>query len=415
MSKCYISRVITAAGFLAAALQLPAHAQSVPVRDLGNGIQGAAALDIAYSYSDNFFYQSTNTESADGYFLRPNLQLSRNNETLTYRFRAAAEYAVYDLPASRSNYQDEYLDANAGLGFDWKAGARHLFSFDTDFRRDHDPLGFNTALTNTNIPVDADEYRDNRYATVYRFGAREALLNLEFRASTRDRSYTNNDANTQFLNYRNDNFGGTAFVNVSPKTAILFDLHLSTVEFDVRAPGTAENGNTETRYRTGIQWKATAKTTGDIRVGYSTVDYDIGRERNRLNWVGSVVWSPASRTSFTLATGRSNQETYLATQAINALSIENDDYAVEWAQRWGSRVQTTLASRFVRADFIGYTQAGQSERVDEVSSIAFTLEYTVARFLSVIGSLSQSDRDSSVALNNYRANINYIGIRLTPP
>ena len=411
-------RVLRSLAVLLAGFQLTANAQSLVMQDLGNGFQGAASLDLAYTRTDNFFYQPSNGSPAEGYFLRPNLLLDRDAGNVNFKFRVAGEYAKYELPDLGINYQDDYFDGLASAGIDWTAGTRSRFNLTGEYRRGHDALGLNNSIAST-VTIEADEYDQGLLSGHYRFGAREAAINLDVRASTRKREYVTNRNNTRFLDFTTDSVGGTIFFNSSPKTAFLLDVGLSDTRFDTRSPGTPNNDGSTLLYRAGVQWKATAKTTGDIRLGYASSDYESGSKRDRANWVGSLVWSPATRTSFSFATAQTVQESYL-TSGVVASGIDNQNHAVEWSQRWGSRLTTILGAQFVNSDFIGFNGfdpadgVTENSREDDLTSLVLGVEYTVTRFLVLLGSVGQAERDSSFSSSVYETHTSYVGIRLIP-
>lgn len=404
-----------------------AQAQSLVMRDIGGGFQGAASLDLAQVRTDNYFFQPKNpaaaipgtpvsTEiAATGYSIRPNLLIDRDAGAARLKFRAAGEYSDYDLDLPGS-YETENFDGLVSSGLEWTLGTRNRMELGAEFRRGHDALGSTaTALTNS----ESDKWNQTNLTGQYRLGAREAAFNIEFSGGSRNRTYVSNEATTQFLDFQTDSVGSALYYNYSPKSALVLDLTYRQTAFDRVDTGVPVRDSSEIFYRAGVQWKATAKTTGDLRVGYLQKDFDSVRgDINKLTWLGSLTWTPASRTTFSLFTSQINQESYLVTTANNALTIDNTDVGIEWSQRWGTRLTTYASSRFLNSEFIGAPLPGSSTlttiREDDVKVLSLAIEYNLMRYVSLLASISQGDRNSTFAASEYENTISHIGIRLIP-
>lgn len=385
-----------------------ASAQSSTVHEIGS-FEASTSLDLLRNYTDNFFYQEQGAITARGFSAKPTVTLTRDDEITTLTLRGVGEYSKYDLPPG---FEDNYLDWDGAGNFRWTAGTRNRVDFAADYRHGHDPLGtVRTQGSQTETRV--DQWNNTSGEIKYRFGAPEAAINIEAAGNIHDRQYTTNENATQFLNYTTVGGGSTLFYNYSPKTAALVDVEYKDVNFDMDNPavGFFNRDFRELVYRAGIRWKASAKTTGDLRAGYSTQNYKRGGNAQRANWRGSIIWAPAARTTFTLITARSTQETYLNT----ARSIDNLDVAGEWAQRWGDRLTTFFQARYVASDFTGSTNgSGGSERQDSVINLSLSAEYRLLRYFSILGNAGRSRRSSNVAGLNFEVTSAYVGLRLTP-
>lgn len=401
-------RITEACLLLFCCLLMPS-AYGQQARNIGKGILATASLDTIYSRTDNYFFQDQNPVSADGYILRPYLALNRGSDNINIKLRGAAEYSDYRVPVST---ETSYLDGSVFGDLDWFAGTRNRLSLSGIYQHDHDPLGTGRTTGNPNAANEADQWDQGTLRGEYRFGAKEAAINVQLNGGTKIKEYSNNREATRSLDFQTDSAAAVLFFNYSPKTALLANVDYSTTRFDFTRAGSPSRDYDETRLRLGVQWKATAKTTGDVRAGYSIRDYSaVAREVNKFNWTGSVTWSPGSRSTFTFLTGRSLQESYLD----QALVIDNKDYAVEWAQRWTARFVTYASSRFTQSEFVG---SQTSVRDDDISNLGLTFDYNLLRYVSLIGGVNYSDRDSKVppsgaptGSNSYENTIVNVGLR----
>lgn len=415
-----------------------AQAQTLVMKDLGNGFQGAASVDLAWVHTDNYFYQPKGTgtvpeTSANGYFVRPNMLIDRDFGAASFKVRVAGEYSDFDLPQAFENaYETQNLDGNIAGSLDWRLGTRNRVNLLGEFRHSHDAFGAITALPAPNpaTKAETDKWDQTFLSGTWRLGAPEAAFNFDITGSSRDRHYVSNESNTKRLDYRTDDIGGAVYYNYSPKTSFVFDIDHSATNFDETKPG-ANYDTSAMRYRTGIQWKATAKTTGDVRVGLTQKEFDgSDSESTNFNWLAQITWNPAARTTFNLLTGRTTQESYLvsgtpagvtaptAGNPSDALAIDNRDYSLEWAQRWGSRFATYASARFIQSDFLdvdtGPRRTVVTDRSDEVKTLSLTGEYMMVKYFSFLGSVSSADRKSTVPGAGYDSVVTYLGVRIIP-
>jgi polysaccharide biosynthesis protein VpsM len=190
---------------------------------------------------------------------------------------------------------------------------------------------------------------------------------------------------------------------VGPKTAVFATASGRRSRFDETAPGAFDRGATTMRYLLGSRWQATAKTHGDVRVGYIDRDpRDPGRDDfRRIDWRAELGWAPRTVTGLALATGRSSRESYINT--VDFLDIRYVN--LTWTEQWTQRAQTQLAASYQETDFVG------SARKDELVGFSLGGEYLLTRDLKLRGYALNGHRDSPATFANYERSYVYLGIR----
>lgn len=390
---------------LAAQAQETSTQSGFPVSLGQDGIDGTVyrgALEAGASFTDNFFYTGDDLEQTDGtgFLLRPELAAIRVLPRARMAAEASGEFATFDVPDD----VDDYIDSRLALGADWLSSSRNRWRFGSRLSFDHDPFG--TQRTE-NTPLETrelDEYREILTNFGYRYGLPTDQLNVDLNVLTKNKTYTTNEAATQFLDYDAALVSLSGYYNLSAKTSIFASASGGRSLYEVVAPGALDRSATELRYGLGSIWKASAKTSGNIYLGYVTRrPRDDGREDfNGFDWTAGLTWSPASVRTFDLTTGRITQESYLAAADF----INNRFATLSWAEQWAPRFNTKLDVRFVDSDFVGI------DRRDETLGFSLDAEYLMSQYLKLLATASSIGRDTDDAvISDYDRFYGYIGIR----
>lgn len=389
-----------------------AHAQAtIKSYTLPGGWEFGANFELSRTFNDNFFYEDNNETSVNGLLLRPALTVGKNYERVRAAINLGGELARFDLPSDLSDYFDGYV----GLDVDYEGGVRDRFSLRASSRQGHDPFGtIRTVGVNgnqLNLAAELDEWRMDQVRGTYRYGAPEALLNFELQGGHLIKDYTTNGPGTDFLNYEKSSLSETLIYNYSPKTALFLNLEQDFIRFDTLrmvTPGTfASNDADEYRVRVGARWNPLPKTSVDLKVGVLRREFkDPSRDTfDGGDWVGTVIYTPTSRSVITFQTGRESQESYI----IGNTFIDNQVYALEWAQRFGRRVRMVAGARWVESDF------EQVARNDEVVSYKLMLSYRLLEYVDAFASINYVERDSTTAALNFdQTSGMLIGFRVSP-
>ncbi len=389
--------LVTATTVLAA----PVQAQEFDLfgQDLVEGTLIRTAVEAGVTYTDNFFFTPENRSQDDGtgLLLKPSGAITRSLSRVRYGLGINAELARFDLPDS----VDDYEDFSFGLGLDWQPASRHQLTFGTSLQLDHDPFGQerteNTSLENRSL----DEWRLLRGDVRYRIGIPAERFNYELRFGVFEKDYTTNEDFTQFLNHRNTTGDLSVFYNYSPKTSAFVNVVATAIDYEATFPGTVDRSADEFRYLVGVRWSATAKTSGDFRIGYfDRKPKDSQRDNfNGLDWRAGLTWSPLSYRSFGASIGRSSQESFINTVTF----INNQYYNLSWSEDWTTRFRTVVSAGYIDTEFVG------SARDDEAITAQLESQYRLSRSLRIIGRVGQNNRDSNFGVFEFERLNAYLG------
>ncbi|HUP91372.1 MAG TPA: outer membrane beta-barrel protein [Solimonas sp.] len=423
------------AGLLAPALLLsgPLAFAQEPVAELAQDISEGSHVNLSVeagvTYTDNFFSQNggcfealpattpptqvcTEKRDAWGGLLQPTAGYTFAIPRFRFNTDVRAELAMFDLPSN----VDDYADVVAAAGLEWQSALRHRFDYIGQLQFDHDPFGSERTEASGVQDRKLDRWRRFSGDARYHYGLPTAPFNLDLRVTAGDKEYTTNRASsppgsglgggTRFLDFEKQVAALTLLYNLSPKTALLADAVGARTAFDNNPGGSRNRDGIDLHYRVGVRWLATAKTSGDVRVGVverrgkgaASSDF------TEPDWEGTLNWMPLSYTQLQFQTGRRIQESYLT----NVNFLDNTYYNLEWSFDWTSRIVTRLAAGYSQTEFVGAPSPG---RRDDHWHFGANGEYRATRSLSLLVAGWLFKRDSTLDRRDYDKVTAYLGAR----
>lgn len=359
---------------------------------LGPALRLQPSLGIQVQFTDNRFRTPDNEVSETGVRFDPALILSYTPSAGSFNLG----YKGQIDPVAEEDYEDREFF----LTGDIRPLLRHRFEFDARHQRDHDELGLaRTQGIADPESLDLDEWDESGIHGQYTFGAPEARINLSVRGGLTDREYQTNRDATRFLDYKTTLVGGGLAYRVGTRTQLVLDYERSEYEYDTDFMPSFDS--TLQRGLVGVRWLATAKTTGEVLVGYFEREFDSNLRQNGdgVDWRAQLTWAPVTRTQFTFTTGRLIQETVLLGESF----VNEQLYQIAWRQDWTSRFFSTLTGTQYQAKYEGIS------RDDDASKVLATLNYELSRKFTLKGGYEYTTRDSSDNLRDYDRNVLFQG------
>jgi hypothetical protein len=283
-------------------------AAAASAQELGGG-RARASLVTSFFYTDNFYYEDVTSTNARGLLLRPQLAFVTQTSKLEIDLAAKGEAGMFSVPGEK----DDYIDGTSLLAIAWTPTYRNRFALDGSLAHGHDPWGIARTEGTPSALAEVDEWNERRGGARYRYGAPNARVNAEVGLRASEREYQTNRASTQFLDYDTTALDYAVSYNVTPKTAAVLGFTRTDIDFSTPFDNNAGPGGTDldtrsgTLYqvRTGARWLATAKTSGDVRVGYRQRTFAaLSGDVEGLDWSAGVQWSPTPPMLIELRTGR---------------------------------------------------------------------------------------------------------------
>jgi hypothetical protein len=355
---------------------------ATPTRDPGLRIAGLLvkpSIGLSVGHDSNINLAPDGAE-ADSTFARlsPALRLEAGDARSLIVGTYTGEFARYT-----SSRLDDYRDHRFGLSWFYNPLLRHALALEASTASLHDQRG--TAAREGSLgllPLAVDRYRHDQLGGRYRFGAPGARGRVEVEAGLGRIDYRNNRDLTVFRDRRDRSLAGAFQWRVAPRTSAL-----ARVEWDRYDYRVATLDSRERRLLLGVEFDATARTTGTLLVGRGNKRFE---DDSRLDysgaaWRASLEWRPRSYSIVTVSTGREADET-------NGTGdfILRRDLAAGWSHAWTPRIRTTLDAGIARERY------DPSPRSDRARYVGAGVEYAARRWLRFGASWRELRRDSAV-------------------
>lgn len=358
------------------------------------GLFAEAKTTIAHD--DNIYRVTDELAISDTYFrIAPELEaiggLGKHRFRATYR----GDYAKFS-DASDADFNDHDLRGEIEL----KHTLRFSSHFEAGYQKDHETPG-----SINRIQLDLTEYNkfDQKFfAAGLAYGSEQSigLLTIDFQRT--DKDYTNN--NFDYLDFIGDQVSGRFTFRLAPNTRIYAEALMS--EFDYTRTLNFELDNTYKRYRAGISWDFTGKLTGDINLGYQDRDYDLATitDISGLAYDGEISWAINSFTKLVAAAKRESIDSTLE----EASGFLRTTYSLTLGHEITERLKINANAGYVNDELVL-----NSVREDKRYAYQLGLDYELMRNISINTKYSFEERDSTLAIADYKANILSVGINVT--
>jgi hypothetical protein len=372
--------------------QAPAAAPRDASRELGTGIgigigRLFPSLGITAGYDDNLTLSRRDEVSSSVLRVEPGLRLEGGDA----RSRVVASYEA-DFARYAQSSRDNYVDQRLAAAWYYNPVLRHAFALDASFGLDHDQRG--TAAREGDLgllELDPDRFRRTDVGGKYTFGSAGARGRLEVNANVGETNYRNNRELTQFRDRTDDFLAGAFFWRLAPKTSALLRVEYGGFDYD-----RATLDSDEVHYYAGVEFDATARTTGSLMVGGMRKHFDdpTREDFSGASWRANVEWRPRSYSIFTVTTGRETDET-------NGYGdfILRRDVTFGWAHNWNARFRTTVDLGMAREE------QRPTTREDQFTYFGIGADYVMRRWLRFGASWRGYQRDSDVGEFDYDRNV----------
>lgn len=385
--------LLASAGFAGQALAVEPQTIEAGVFDLIPTVQSS------YKHTDNMFRSDSNEVSSNLFIVSPRIEAVTGNGNSTLRLVGQVDEGNWSATAE-DDYTDWLLGASGQLNF---SENQSLDLYASRFRtREERGTGFSQGGL---LPATPDRYEETKYGGAFTLGTRESFGRVVLGLDWYDKDYKNNHLTTQFREREDFTFNGTLFLNMSSRTALLFEYRNRDVDYTtdplavIGAPDSLDS--TEEYFFVGVEWQATGKTTGSFRIGSGDKEFD-DRDRKDSDltaWEAGIRWEPLPYSVVNLTLANRFDE---ATGVGDALERRN--YGVNWQHSWNDQLKSTLVYDYADDEYSG------SQRDDTIEGLSLRLDYSVQRWLDVFVSVGRDKRDSNFGNFNYDQNVAAVGV-----
>ena len=185
-----------------------------------------------------------------------------------------------------------------------------------------------------------------------------------------------------------------------PKTSVFVEYTSSALDYDDQY----DLDSTETDYMLGLQWELTEKTTGSIKAGLSTREFDTGvrEEESSAKVVGKMSFELGEKTVAGFDISRRRKEAGIpGADFVNYLS------GSAWLNNHPiSKFSWTLSASMAQTTYVG---AGQDRKDNDLTG-GLALQYQFRKWLGANMGVRHEQRTSTDTANEYSTNTVYVGL-----
>jgi hypothetical protein len=230
----------------------------------------------------------------------PQLQFLSNVGQHQFLFDYQGDFAVYN-DNSQYNYNDH--DFKLGAIFDHSYRINSEFTF--GYQDKIEEPGSNNAQTE--LSSDFNEFTRKSAEAKFYYGTTASNGQFVVGLGHNQQRYTNNQQS--FRDLDRNKITGTFFYRMAPKTRLLFEA--SAAKYDYVAVSQFGDPTSEDNlYLAGIEWEATAITSGTFKIGYQKKDFEDPRfnDLDGLSYFLDMLWQPNTYTKVKIGANRSTSE-----------------------------------------------------------------------------------------------------------
>lgn len=347
-----------------------------------------ANASVSAGYDDNIL-RTTNKKSDKYIDLAPEIILNslygKHNFTATYQ----GDYTLYS-ENSELNYSQH--DLNLRALFD------HSVSFNSEFnvfyRRKIEEPGVNNSVLDESAS-EFEQFETKGASTRLYYGTRQSVGQFVLTLGMRNREYS--DSLQAFRNSDSNTFTGTFFYNLGVKTRLLVETTFETFDYD-SAPQNSDQSNDASKYFLGLEWQATNKTSGSLRVGYSEKNYDIEQFKtvSGLSYIVDFTWHPNTFTNVNISASKRPKES----AEVDIGGFFSTTYIVGIEHELTPLVKIT--SSYLRSDD---DISSVISRTDKRQVVQIGVNYSLRKWLDTGIQYRHMQRDSIVDSFNFKASI----------
>lgn len=354
------------------------------------GFEFTPSLIVSESYNDNIRGVPEEAETSSWITgINPTFALSAETRSSAYRLRYSADSEIYHSDSDATN-TDHHLTFDSIMEF----SDRHRLDWELAYHRVEE-------TSDTEVVTENDKYSSAIARAVYGFGAMSAMNQLEFGANYEARRYHNSGDLNASEERDSTVLHGTWFHRLGARTRSLLELRYGDHSYVLDE---SDRDSNDMAILAGATWEATAKTSGNLRLGMERKDFDSDARDDYTSpmWEVGVSYQPRTYSTFRLNTRQAFDE-----GNDDASTIQNQTSLLAWQHEWSARIRTDLDVRYSDLEYKAI------DRDDELWSYGVGLTYSPDRWIDMTLGYRFTDNDSTLPTESYERNVYLLSFNLS--
>ncbi len=322
--------------------------------------------------------------SAPGGVEYSHMQVDSSRRMQTY-FLYSPSFISYS-DQSKYNHTDHTLEGlfNYNFGFDLSLEI-------------YDQYNIKSNINDDGLGKKFDEYDDNIFTIVTSYEPSQRFkIRFDF-----SNYFTKFDKSINKYRDRQDNsFSAYIFYKFKPKTSIFLEYEHADIDYDRRSGYDSK----ENRYYTGINWEVSAKSKGQVKLGYLGKKFHGNANKNQKDFSmeAQIQHALTSKSSISF----NAYQKYHETSMTDADYIRTSGLSFAFLQRFTKKWSGAINTSYVKEIYQG------SKRKDTIYGIGPGLKFNAKKWLVFEGGFHYNKRDSNYDIYDYVNKMIYLRIKI---
>ncbi len=315
----------------------------------------------------------------------------------TESFRRYQTYLFYNADIEKfSKYSSEDTSNHKLEGlflYNFRGGLS--IEFVEQFLASHDARG-------TGISQELDKFRTNLVNLIITYDVAERF---KFRVDYSNFLVRYEASRNDFRDRIDNGISTYIFYRFKPKTTLFFEYEYFDIDYNKKImPNSREH-----HYFSGFQWDITAKSKGNIKVGYGIKDFGETSKKSKDALVEAQIdhkFTP--KTSIKIKLSRKTNETNISTTDF----ILSNILEIEYIQRFKRKITGNVDFMYMSDTYKGDLNFGGEvkERKDNLMRSAFSLQYEFRDWIKLDLGYIYSQRNSNFDFFDYESNTVFVRV-----
>ena len=339
-------------------------------------------LTTGLSSNDNFFSTPTDEESRLIWTIAPNIDALIEDGVNYYNVNAATSTSMHNKDTA-----DNFTQVNLSAATHNEFTSRHRLDFNATADWLFEPRGSGLTEGLGDAVNELVEYQQQSVDGRYEFGALSSKAQVAVTAGFFNKKYQNFRSISQFRDYDRTSLGLIGYYNTQASTRTFLELKQEDYRYDVVDAGGISRDSDDVKLLIGMEWEATAVTSGSVKLGYQKKDFEAAQRKNftGLSWEAAVTWQPLSYSFVDFSTSRAAKD-----PLVEGDFIRESVYRATWTHDWNEQLSTSAGVSYTDEQYVG-----EIGRQDKTSNANFAVSYVTSSFGMVSTYVDFMDKDST--------------------
>ena len=360
------------------------------------GVDVTPAVKVMEKHDDNIFSQQNIKKSSWITVVEPGVDLKADDGVSQLEVQYHLSNGTF-----HSSHGDDYLDHFVSASYAYSPTSRLTSSLSVDYSKTHDARG--TTFTGSPlIFTTPDKYHETTVNGEIGYGVNG---HLALAGAYSNKRYDNHHTVTKARDLDTAEGRASFSYPIAPATRAVLEARYKRFNYKLFTP-TSNLDSNEQRYFAGLNWEATAMTSGSLRLGYLKKRFSSARQvgAGQFSWELGAKWAPTTYSSVQISSDYGPQETDGTGSYIKSIGAD-----VSWDYAWNNRLSHNVYGGYHENRYQGVGVA----RKDRLSSAGISVDYQIQRWLGIGAGYDYLNRNSNLANTSFKDNTWSLNLLLT--